>query len=183
MEDFLGNRLLTVNASASCDSYLIQLIPNVRSIASRKEFLSIAEKNLTFNEGSKIFSIGAFKNTIFLPNEEYELSVFLCHELMHRWFALSSDDATLEKFKNDLIDNGFQTSSVIFDTQSDSIKITMSEYNVSINCNNLASIANCGFIEDTSRYFKNSILKNSILLVKAWCAYDSVIYFPGIFFL
>ncbi|KAG4389894.1 hypothetical protein AAZX31_06G168700 [Glycine max] len=143
--------------------------PNVLSEVNRKDVIDYVQRLIKGYYGAKVLPFGSVPLKTYLPDGDVDLTT-LIHEDAEEDLAqaicniLKSGD-----------DSEYQVKDIQYiRAQVRLVKCTVKNIAVDISFNQMAGIYTLRFLEQVDQLVgKNHIFKRSIILIKAWCYYDS----------
>ncbi|KAL2339462.1 hypothetical protein Fmac_007402 [Flemingia macrophylla] len=146
-------------AEERAQEILSTIEPNVLSEVHRKDVVNYVQKLIGGYHESEVFSLGSFPLKTYLPDGDVDLT------------ALSRVDAEV-----DLAETVYN----LLQSEEDSeyqvrlVKCTVKGIAVDISFNQMAGLYTLRFLEQVDQLVgKNYLFKRSIILIKAWCYYES----------
>ncbi|GAU24460.1 hypothetical protein TSUD_319370 [Trifolium subterraneum] len=143
--------------------------PNVVSEANRKKIIDFVQRMIGGYYGGEVFVFGSVPLKTYLPDGDIDLTV-LCHE---------SVEEDLPQAVCNLLGSGEDLEYKVKDIQHiraqvKVVKCTVKNIAVDISFNQMAGLYALRFLEQVDELVgKNHVFKRSIILVKAWCYYES----------
>ncbi|KAG5019344.1 hypothetical protein AAZX31_06G137500 [Glycine max] len=143
--------------------------PNVLSEMNRKNVLNYVQKLIGDYYDTKVFPFGSFPLKTYLPDGDIDLTV-INHEDEEE--NLAKEICTILECANDLI---YQVKDIEhIRAQVQVVKCTVKNIPIDITFNQMTGLCTLCFLEQVDQLAgKNHIFKRSIILIKAWCCYDS----------
>jgi hypothetical protein len=170
-------------ANAHTDNIIYQLLPTLSVLTERKTVIESIRKYLGRCLGARVFCIGSSMNNMFLPEESLTLSPFLCKGQEDRWFLRVTEcfsTASINPSSSMTAASDIEFKSISLDLHNATISVVVNNLNVNIIHNELSAVYCGAFYEDINSFLgQNCIFRRSILLIKAWCCYDSAHLLPG----
>ncbi|CAJ2641694.1 unnamed protein product [Trifolium pratense] len=143
--------------------------PNVVSEENRKKIIDFVKRLIGGYYGGEVFVFGSVPLKTYLPDGDIDLTV-LCHE---------SVEEDLPQAVCNLLGSGEDLEYKVKDIQHiraqvKVVKCTVKNIAVDISFNQMAGLYALRFLEQVDEFVgKNHVFKRSIILVKAWCYYES----------
>ncbi|XP_020212333.1 uncharacterized protein LOC109796896 isoform X2 [Cajanus cajan] len=143
--------------------------PNVLSEVNRKDVIDYVQRLIRGYYGAEVFPLGSVPLKTYLPDGDIDLT------------ALSHEDAE-EDLAHEvycILQNGDDPEYQVKDiqyirAQVQLVKCTVKNIAVDISFNQMAGLYTLRFLEQVDQLVgKNHLFKRSIILVKAWCYYES----------
>ena len=179
------------------------LTPSEASIQARYKVFSYVRDLVSSTLAVQLFPIGATTTHTYLPDGDLDTSAFICKNDDDSWFVRVNEALCLSSFSQSGGHPGSKHSS--FDTLPDppdmmdlsteefaisnvgfingdvkKIKIMINNIAVDISMNQIGSLYSQYLIEAIDKFIgKSHLFKQSMLLVEAWCRYESPRYTQG----
>ncbi|XP_004502847.1 uncharacterized protein [Cicer arietinum] len=160
---------LWLMAEERAQEILCLVQPNVVSEVNRKDIIEFVQRLIGGYYGGEVFVFGSVPLKTYLPDGDIDLTV-LSHE--------SVEDDLAQAVCN-LLGSGEELEYEVKDVQHiraqvGVVKCTVKNLAVDISFNQMAGLYALRFLEQVDQLVgKNHIFKRSIILVKAWCYYES----------
>lgn len=191
---------------SNIDDLLIQLQPNEIELIRRKQHEVSLKASLKSNFGAESFAISASLNHTLLPNEAIELTQLLPKKQCDKWCSLvnkalcqeasseysnneqtSFDDsriscsakisASLSNAANDTPTPKIDIDSIRHSIKNNYVTTEIGNCTFRLSPNNLSSLFMCAILEEADASIGNDhLLKRSLMLIKAWCLYESTMF-------
>ncbi|RYQ85710.1 hypothetical protein Ahy_B10g105299 isoform B [Arachis hypogaea] len=160
---------LWLMAEERAQEILCIIQPNVISEVNRKEIIGYVQRLITGYYGAEVFTFGSVPLKTYLPDGDIDLTA-LGHENAEEDLA-QTVFSILESSDN----TEFQVKDVQhIRAQVQVVKCTVKDIAVDISFNQMAGLYALRFLEQVDQLVgKNHLFKRSIILIKAWCYYES----------
>ncbi|TKY73931.1 nucleotidyltransferase protein [Spatholobus suberectus] len=143
--------------------------PNVLSEVNRKDVIDYVQRLIRGSYGAEVFPFGSVPLKTYLPDGDIDLT------------ALSHEDAEedLAQAVCNILQSGDDPEYQVKDiqyirAQVQLVKCTVKNIAVDITFNQMAGLYTLCFLEQVDQLVgRNHIFKRSIILIKAWCYYES----------
>ncbi|RDY07030.1 hypothetical protein CR513_08906, partial [Mucuna pruriens] len=174
-------------AEERAQEILSTIEPNVLSEVNRKDVIDYVQRLIRGYYGAEVFLFGSVPLKTYLPDGDIDLTA-LSHEDVEEDLAQavcnilqSGDDPEyqvkdIQFIRAQDISQLYQTSFLCLDDglQVQLVKCTVKNIAVDISFNQMAGLYTLRFLEQVDQLVgKNHIFKRSIILIKAWCYYES----------
>ncbi|KEH35564.1 putative polynucleotide adenylyltransferase [Medicago truncatula] len=162
---FLMDEELWFMAEERAQEVLYTIQPNVVSEVNRKRIIDFVQRLIGGYYGGEVFVFGSVPLKTYLPDGDIDLTV-LSHE--------SVEDDLVQAVCN-LLESREEVKDVQqIRAQVRVVKCTVKNIAVDISFNQMAGLCALRFLEQVDQLVgKNHVFKRSIILVKAWCYYES----------
>lgn len=161
------------NAELRIAELLSHIQPNDHSELQRKAVADYVSGLIYKCLGCEVFKFGSVPLKTYLPDGDIDLTAFSHHqELRDTW---ASDVKTVLEYEEQRKDAECRVSKVqCIHAEVKIVKCVVENVVVDISFNQLGGLCTLCFLEEVDRLIqKNHLFKRSILLVKAWCYYES----------
>ncbi|KAK7410824.1 hypothetical protein VNO78_01959 [Psophocarpus tetragonolobus] len=143
--------------------------PNVLSEVNRKDVIDYVQRLIRSSSGAEALPFGSVPLKTYLPDGDIDLTV-LCHQ---------DAEEELAKEVCSILQGGDESDYQVKDVQYIRaqvrlVKCTVKNIAVDISFNQIPGLYTLHFLEQVDQLVgKNHIFKRSIILIKAWCYYES----------
>ncbi|CAN8279585.1 unnamed protein product [Cochlearia groenlandica] len=144
--------------------------PAVVSDRSRNEIIDYVQNIIKSHDGIEVFSFGSVPLKTYLPDGDIDLTVLTKQNMEDKFFEKLYDTLKSEEGVSE-----FHVTDVQFiPAQVKVIKCNIRNIAVDISFNQTAGLCALCFLEQVDQLFgRDHLFKRSIILVKAWCYYES----------
>ncbi|QHO16385.1 hypothetical protein S245_034138 [Arachis hypogaea] len=160
---------LWLMAEERAQEILCTIQPNVISEVTRKEIIEYVRRLIRGYYGAEVFPFGSVPLKTYLPDGDIDLTA-LSHE---------KDEEDLANMVCSMLQSKGNSEFQVTDIQHihakvQVVKCTVKNIAVDISFNQMAGLCAMHFLEQVDKLAgKNHLLKRSIILIKAWCYYES----------
>ncbi|XP_058786609.1 uncharacterized protein LOC131661185 isoform X2 [Vicia villosa] len=160
---------LWLMAEERAQEILCTIQPNVVSEVNRKQIIDFVQRLIGGYYGGEVFVFGSVPLKTYLPDGDIDLTVL----------SQESVEEDLAQAVCNLLGSGEDLEYEVKDIQHiraqvKVVKCTVKSIAVDISFNQMAGLYALRFLEEVDQLVgKNHVLKRSIILVKAWCYYES----------
>ncbi|KAL5075324.1 hypothetical protein RYX36_014308 [Vicia faba] len=160
---------LWLMAEERAQEILCTIQPNVVSEVNRKQIIDFVQRLIGGYYGGEVFVFGSVPLKTYLPDGDIDLTVL----------SQESVEEDLAQAVCNLLGSGEDLEYEVKDIQHiraqvKVVKCTVKGIAVDISFNQMAGLYALRFLEEVDQLVgKNHVLKRSIILVKAWCYYES----------
>lgn len=172
------------------DELLVFLVPTPESQDYRNKIFTYVRSVLFSVMGTHVFPVGSYVTNTYLPDGDIDLTGIFTRFDDESWFVKVNEALCLSAFEsgnsNPLQlphssefflgpENRFTVSNVNFvNAEIKLIKVTVNGIQVDISANQFGSLYAQSFLERINDFVgKENLFKRSVLLIKAWCQYES----------
>ncbi|KAJ8543569.1 hypothetical protein K7X08_006092 [Anisodus acutangulus] len=146
--------------------------PTLDTEEKRKDVIDYVQRLIRCSLGCEVFSYGSVPLKTYLPDGDIDLTVFsspVIEETLARdVLAVLQEEELKENIEYDVKDPQF------IDAEVKLVKCIVRNTVIDISCNQLGGLCTLCFLEQVDRLVgKNHLFKRSIILIKAWCYYES----------
>lgn len=176
---------------SSIDGLLVELQPKEIEISRRKNHEDCLKASLKSNFGAETFTISASLNRTLLPHEAVELTQLLPKKQCDKWCSLVNkalcQEASSEYSSGEQEEglekkgtaNEFSIDSIRHSIKNNYVMTEINHCNFKLSPNNLSSLFLSAILEEVNLLVgQKHLLKRSLMLIKAWCMYESGVYSP-----
>ncbi|VVA18521.1 PREDICTED: PAP/OAS1 substrate-binding domain [Prunus dulcis] len=144
--------------------------PNVGSEWRRRGLISYIQRLIKGHFGTEVFSFGSVPLKTYLPDGDIDLTA-ICHQNAEEELAIAVCGVLESQPKDSL----FQFKDVRYvRAQVKVVKFTVNNIAADISFNQMAGLCTLCFLEQVDQQIgKDHLFKKSIILIKAWCYYES----------
>ncbi|CAN6904738.1 unnamed protein product [Brassica oleracea] len=144
--------------------------PAIVSDRSRNEIIGYIHTLIKSHDGIEVFSFGSVPLKTYLPDGDIDLTVLTKRNMEDEFFEKLYDTLKSEEGKSE-----FHITDVQFiPAQVKVIKCNIRSIAVDISFNQTAGLRALCFLEQVDQLFgRDHLFKRSIILIKAWCYYES----------
>ncbi|XP_062001280.1 uncharacterized protein LOC133718452 isoform X2 [Rosa rugosa] len=144
--------------------------PNVASEWRRRELIDYVQRIIKGHFGTEVLSFGSVPLKTYLPDGDIDLTV-LCHRNQEEDLAR----AICSRLQGEPKEPGFLVEDVKYVyAKVKIIKCTVNNIAVDISFNQVAGLCTLCFLEQVDQVIgRDHLFKKSIILIKAWCYYES----------
>ncbi|KAF3498735.1 hypothetical protein DY000_02056378 [Brassica cretica] len=144
--------------------------PAIVSDRSRNEIIDYVHTLIKSHDGIEVFSFGSVPLKTYLPDGDIDLTVLTKRNMEDEFFENLYDTLKSEEGKSE-----FHITDVQFiPAQVKVIKCNIRSIAVDISFNQTAGLRALCFLEQVDQLFgRDHLFKRSIILIKAWCYYES----------
>ncbi|XP_048620657.1 uncharacterized protein LOC106367967 isoform X2 [Brassica napus] len=144
--------------------------PAIVSDRSRNEIIGYVHTLIKSHDGIEVFSFGSVPLKTYLPDGDIDLTVLTKRNMEDEFFEKLYDTLKSEEGKSE-----FHITDVQFiPAQVKVIKCNIRSIAVDISFNQTAGLRALCFLEQVDQLFgRDHLFKRSIILIKAWCYYES----------
>ncbi|XP_010504531.1 PREDICTED: uncharacterized protein LOC104781532 isoform X1 [Camelina sativa] len=149
---------------------LCTIQPVVVSDRSRNEIIDYVRSLIKSHDGIEVFAFGSVPLKTYLPDGDIDLTVLTKQNMDDDFYG-----QLCNKLQNEDSESEFQATGVQFiPAQVKVIKCNIRNIAVDISFNQTAGLCALCFLEQIDQLFgRDHLFKRSIILVKAWCYYES----------
>ncbi|KAJ7965132.1 Poly(A) RNA polymerase [Quillaja saponaria] len=160
---------LWLMAEERAQEILCTIQPNVASEQNRKDVIEYVQRRIKSFFGAEVFSFGSVPLKTYLPDGDIDLTA-LSHQNLEE--DLAQQVCSILESGEDL---EFQIEDIQYiRAQVKVVKCTVKNIAVDISFNQMAGLCTLCFLEQVDQLIgKNHLFKRSIILIKAWCFYES----------
>ncbi|XP_060176107.1 uncharacterized protein LOC132606553 [Lycium barbarum] len=146
--------------------------PTLDTEEKRKDVIDYVQRLIKCSLGCQVFSYGSVPLKTYLPDGDIDLTVFgspiIEETLAREVLAVLQEEELKENTEYDVKDPQF------IDAEVKLVKCIVQNTVIDISCNQLGGLCTLCFLEQVDRLVgKNHLFKRSIILIKAWCYYES----------
>ncbi|KAM3373912.1 hypothetical protein P3S68_012626 [Capsicum galapagoense] len=146
--------------------------PTLDTEEKRKDVVDYVQRLIRCSLGCEVFSYGSVPLKTYLPDGDIDLTVFsspIIEETLARdVLAVLQEEELKENTEYDVKDPQF------IDAEVKLVKCIVQNIVIDISVNQLGGLCTLCFLEQVDRIVgKNHLFKRSIILIKAWCYYES----------
>lgn len=167
---------VTEDCWAVCEEAVKEVVncvhPTLDTEEKRKDVVDYVQRLIRNSLGCEVFSYGSVPLKTYLPDGDIDLTVFgspLIEETLARdVLAVLQEEELKENTEYDVKDPQF------IDAEVKLVKCMVQNTVIDISVNQLGGLCTLCFLEQVDRLVgKNHLFKRSIILIKAWCYYES----------
>mmetsp|Transcript_3185 Transcript_3185/g.4537 ORF Transcript_3185/g.4537 Transcript_3185/m.4537 type:complete len:1323 (-) Transcript_3185:253-4221(-) len=165
------------------DDMLLELSPTKESLKIRHAVFNYIRSTVSNSLGVQLFPVGSFATNTYLPDSNINTTAFVVKKEDDAWFVRLNEALCMSIFNGSNAKGGAEgsnnenvvISNVSFvNTDKKMIKSLINNICVDVAVNQVSSLYNQSFVEEINHFVgKDNLFKRSILLVKAWCRYES----------
>eukprot|EP00250_Pteridium_aquilinum_P020647 c24895_g1_i1 orf=465-4658(-) len=161
------------NAESRISELLSRIQPNGHSELQRKAVADYVSGLVHKCLDCEVFKFGSVPLKTYLPDGDIDLTAFSSHRELRDTWAL--DVQTVLEHEEQRRDGEFRVTKVqCIHAEVKIVKCVVENVVVDISFNQLGGLCTLCFLEEVDRLIqKNHLFKRSIILVKAWCYYES----------
>lgn len=163
------------------DELVAALIPTESNVQERQEVVDYARDIVSKSLGAQLFSVGSFLSRTFLPEADVDLSAFMCPGQDEGWFVRVNEAFCMCSMYEGIDTKRITVRNVSFvNAEVKIVKGMINNIEVDISSNQICALYAQGLVDLIDSFVKQShLFKRSILLIKAWCKFESVRYSSG----
>lgn len=164
-------------AIAHTDSITTWISPSYKAMEERMRVLEYVRGIVSRALGARLFAVGSFGLRTFLPDGDIDASAFLCLGQEENWF-IKVNEALCLCAMNTRTSSGPDRCVVknvsFINAEVKIVKTLINNVSIDISANQLPAIYTAALFDELDRFVgKHYLFKRSVLLVKAWCKYES----------
>ncbi|KAF7816223.1 putative polynucleotide adenylyltransferase [Senna tora] len=159
-------------AEKTTHDILCRIQPTLGANQRRKEVVDYVQKLIKYGVGCEVFPYGSVPLKTYLPDGDIDLTALSCQNIED---ALVSDVHAVLKGEEINEAAEYEVKDVRFiDAEVKLVKCIVQNIVVDISFNQLGGLCTLCFLEKVDRLVgKDHLFKRSIILIKAWCYYES----------
>lgn len=157
------------------DGLLADLLPNESQIESRKQSEVWIHETLNNGVSSKSFVIGAGLNGLLLPTESMEITQVFPKNQAVNWAVRTNELLVAEAAKLQLTKpSAVEIDDITVSVGNNTLQSVINETHFTFTPNNIRSMFFSVIVEEINNIVgQEGLYKRSVLLLKAWLAYES----------
>lgn len=161
-----------LEAEQATQEVIRHILPTVVSEQRRKTVVDYVQKLIRGFLGSEVFPFGSVPLKTYLPDGDIDLTTFGLHNIED---ALAADVRSVLEVEERNKDAEFEVKDVQFiHAEVKLVKCLVQNIVVDISFNQIGGLCTLCFLEQVDRLIgKDHLFKRSIILIKAWCYYES----------
>lgn len=161
------------------DELICGLLPTNDCINQRLIVLSYIKDVVTRSLGALVFPIGSFVSRSFLPSGDIDITAFLSPGQDDSWFVKVNESLCICSMRDGVAQTGNNriiVRNVTFvNAEVKVVKGIVNNIEVDISANQISALYAQGLIDSIDIFVgQNHLFKRSIIIVKAWCKYESI---------
>ncbi|KAJ4834411.1 hypothetical protein Tsubulata_007355 [Turnera subulata] len=149
--------------------------PTLEANSRRKNVITYMQRLIKSSLGLEVFPYGSVPLMTYLPDGDIDLTVISSRPSIEDNMSLVSKVHDLLKREEDNVDAPYNVKDVhCIDAEVKLVKCVVQDIDVDVSFNQIGGISSLCFLEQVDQLIgKGYLFKRSIILIKAWCYYES----------